>query len=47
MNIFWFELKTIRLNTFLWLIGIAVLVGVYLGVYPSFSHDIAADRTKV
>lgn len=44
MNIFWFELKTIRLNTFLWLIGIAVLIGVYLGVYPSFSHDIEATK---
>lgn len=44
MNIFWFELKSIRFSTVMWLIGLAVLLGVYLGVYPSFSRD--AEATK-
>lgn len=44
MNVFRFELKSLRTTTVLWWIGLAILIAVYVSVYPSFSRDVEATK---
>lgn len=40
MNIFGFEIRSLRNMLFWWLIGIILIVTIYLSVYPAFSKDV-------
>lgn len=44
MNVFRFELRSLRINTLLWLLGLTALICIYISVYPSFAHDAEATR---
>lgn len=44
VNIFWHELRSYRRSTFIWSISLALLVILFLSLFPSFSQDINASQ---
>ena len=44
MNTLGFELRSLRTSTLWWFVGLATLISIYIGVYPSFASDAEAAR---
>ena len=44
MNVFKFELRSLRIMLLLWALAFVALITIYVSVYPSFSKDAAATR---
>ncbi|MEP6710112.1 MAG: ABC transporter permease, partial [Candidatus Saccharibacteria bacterium] len=44
MNIFWHELRSYRRSTLIWSASLALLVILFLSLFPSFSKDIDASQ---
>lgn len=43
MNVFWHELKMNRMSTFVWTLSLALLVILFLSIYPTFTKDVDAS----
>ena len=44
MNVFKFELRSLRIMLLLWALAFVALITIYISVYPSFSKDAAATQ---
>lgn len=44
MNVFLRELTAYRKSTIIWAVSMSVLIVVFMGLYPAFTHDVAATR---
>lgn len=44
MNVFWHELRAMRLSGLWWLIGLLLTTLMFVSLYPSFTHDVEASR---
>lgn len=44
MNVFWHELKMMRMSTVWWLVGLLGTAALFVSLYPSFTHDVEASK---
>jgi len=44
MNVFWHELRTYRRSTIVWAISLALIVVLFMSIFPSFTKDVDASQ---
>src|SRR5689334_9323162 len=44
MNVYFRELKAYRKSTIIWALSLSAIVVLFMGIYPSFTKDVAASK---